>query len=238
MQFKTELHAHSRDISYCSNASAEHIVKKYLAAGYDSIVLSNHFNYDTFRDRITDIPFDDEHKEEYWRAMVDWFWTGLDKLRSAAAGTPLHVIDGMEIRFTENYNDYLVFGVTREFMYKYPDMLRRGERHFKEVASPEGILFFQAHPFRFGMCVVNPSHLDGIETFNGHPGHNSNNDIAAAWAAKYGLLTSCGTDHHDESHPASCGILTDKPVRDRETLLEVLRAQSFTPFYPDNFQKK
>jgi hypothetical protein len=225
--YKTELHAHSCDVSLCANAPAEHIVEKYIAAGYDAIVLSNHFNYDTFRGRIKDIPFDAEHKAEYWRRMVDLFWYGIEHLERAASDSSLHVIPGIEIRFNENFNDYLCYGITREFMYDNPDMLDIGSRRFVERSRAAGMLFFQAHPFRYGMTTKNPKELDGVEIYNGHPWHNSNNDIAEAWAKKHRLLWSCGTDHHDLSHPATSGILTDEPVRDNETLLKVLREQNF-----------
>lgn len=36
----------------------------------------------------------------------------------------------------------------------------------------------QAHPFRNGLKIVDPKHLDGIETYNGNPRHDSRNEIA------------------------------------------------------------
>lgn len=35
------------------------------------------------------------------------------------------------------------------------------------------MLFYQAHPFRNSMKITNPELLDGIEVYNGHPGHDS-----------------------------------------------------------------
>ena len=50
--FKTELHCHSIDASPCSTESAESLVDIYLKAGYDTVVLTNHYShyvYDHFR---------------------------------------------------------------------------------------------------------------------------------------------------------------------------------------------
>ncbi len=219
MQYKTELHAHSRDISLCANASAETIVEKYLSAGYDALVLCNHFNYDTFRGKVADGDF---------AGMVKYFVDGFRKLETAAQGSGLHVMFGAEIRFNENWNDYLLYGATEEFLLSVPDMLKMGAGKFSKIARENGMLFFQAHPFRFGMTVTNPANLDGIEVYNGHPWHNSNNDIAEAWAEKYNLLTSAGTDFHDNEHQPVTGILTDFPVRDNQTLLKTLRERNFS----------
>ena len=59
-----------------------------------------------------------------------------------------------------------------------------------------GALIFQAHPFRDTMTVTSPKFLDGIEAGNFCTTHDSRNDIAAAWAKKFGMLTVYGSDYH------------------------------------------
>ena len=94
---------------------------------------------------------------------------------------------------------------------------------FSAFARQEGLLFYQAHPFRNGMSVVNPQLLDGIETYNGHPRHESRNDIAMAWAEKYGLQQISGSDFHDPDGYALGGILTRERIRSQKDLLKALR---------------
>lgn len=47
------------------------------------------------------------------------------------------------------------------------------------------------------MTVTDDKLLDGVEIYNAHPGHESNNEIAEAWAKKYShLRVTSGSDYH------------------------------------------
>lgn len=65
----------------------------------------------------------------------------------------------------------------------------------------------QAHPFRNGLKIVDPKHLDGIETYNGNPRHDSRNEIAKAWAQKFGMLETSGSDFHEREDFARGGVI-------------------------------
>ena len=217
MNFKTDLHVHSKDVSRCSNCTADIIAEKYIAAGYSTIVLTNHFDPDLVH----------HSPDKTFSSAVDFFLEGYEKMK-AAAGDRLNVILGMEVRFRENMNDYLVFGVTEEFLRSVEDFTNVGIRHYSEKVREAGLMILQAHPFRFGMTVTSPHHLDGVEVHNGHIWHNSNNDIAHKWAEKYNLIATSGSDHHDITHPVTGGIMTENPISDSETLIQVLRSREFT----------
>ena len=131
----------------------------------------------------------------------------------------------MEIRFDENGNDYLVFGVTEEFLRSHPEIINMTAGEFSALSRQEGLLFYQAHPFRNGMTVTDPKLLDGIESYNGHLNHDSRNDIAMIWAEKHHLLQSSGSDYHDPGREARGGILVPERIRTQEELLKVLRSQ-------------
>lgn len=208
MEYKTELHCHSRDASGCSNETAERIAEKYIAAGYTTVCLTNHF-----------APSDRDDTQ--WAAKVEKRYHAL-KLLKEAAGDRLNILMGLELRFVQNMNDYLVFGLDREYLLGHPDILRMGIGDFARMARQDGILTIQAHPFRTGMTVVRPEDIDGIEVYNGHPGHNSNNDIAEAWAVKYGRLMTSGTDHHNTDHLPRGGIVTDFPIKSEPELIKTL----------------
>lgn len=208
MEYKTELHCHSRDASGCSNESAERIVEKYILAGYTTVCLTNHFD-------------PTERDDAHWEAKIERVYHALELLKEAA-GPRLNVLMGLEFRFVQNINDYLVFGFDREYLLTRPDILKMGIRDFTRMARGDGILTIQAHPFRTGMTVTSPEDIDGIEIYNGHPGHNSNNDIAEAWAVKYGKLMTSGTDHHNQDHLPRGGIVTDVPIKSEKQLIETL----------------
>lgn len=216
MAFKTELHCHSKDASGCSHESVEGIVEKYVKYGYSTVALTNHFDAGG---NIDDI--------EQWKAKIDRKYAAYDKL-VAAAGDSLTILFGLEFRFVQNSNDYLVFGFDRDWLINHTgEILKMGVRKFTEMARPDGILTIQAHPFRFGMVTTDPNSVDGVEVFNGHPGHNSNNDIAEAWGRKYGKILTSGTDHHNPDHMPDGGILTEEKITSEKQLIDVLKSGSY-----------
>ena len=89
-------------------------------------------------------------------------------------------------------------------------------------------MFFQAHPFRFGMMLTEDFVIDGIEVFNGHPTQKSHNHMAEQWQKTYPkFIGISGSDHHELAHHPDAGILTEEPITSNEQLLQVLRSGAF-----------
>lgn len=215
--FKTELHCHSKSVSACARVSNEEIIQKFTEAGYTSLVLTNHFNKGT-QDFLGCSNYQD---------FVTAYLKGYEDLKRDASGK-LNVILGMELRFNENSNDYLVFGITEELLRAHEDIFSLNPESFSKISRENGLLFVQAHPFRNTMTVINPAFLDGVEVYNGHKGHDSRNEIADMWADKYGLIKTSGTDFHYPHVPANAGILTDEKITTSEQLLEILKSGSYS----------
>ena len=214
--FKTELHCHSKDVSGCARVDVETITTRFTDGGYSTIVLTNH---------LGDFSYDHLHATS-WDSLVDAFVGGYKKLKEFASGK-LNIILGMELRFDENSNDYLIFGITEEFLRNNPPLYEMNPSSFSKLARENGILFVQAHPFRNSMTVIQPWLLDGVEVFNGHMGHDSRNEIANMWAEKYGLIKTSGTDFHYDHVPANAGILTENKIEDMTTLVEILKSGKY-----------
>ena len=214
--FKTELHCHSLDISNCAKVSTTDIITKFTEAGYTTLVLANHFNYDTMKSR----------NAESWENFIDKFVGAYEKLKKEAEGK-LNILLGAELRFKENSNDYLLFGVTKEFLLSIPQVFDLNPDAFSKIARENGVLFVQAHPFRNWMTVIRPDFLDGVEVFNGHKGHDSRNESAEAWADKFSLIKTSGTDFHYNHAPANGGILTEVEITSMEQLVEILKSGSY-----------
>ncbi len=215
MPFLTELHAHTSESSSCAKLTAHEVAERYIAQGYTTILVSNHYNRynldmggDAWEDRIN-------HHLAGYRALKEY------------AGERLCVLLGCELRFTENDNDYLIFGLDEEFLITHPDLHQMTLRSFSELARMHGLLIVQAHPFRNGMTVMRPEYLDGIEVFNGHPGHHSRNNIANIWAKQYGLIRTSGTDFHYPTQDGCGGIVTDEPIRSQADLLRILKSGAY-----------
>ena len=216
MKFKTELHAHSREVSPCADFTVQEVTERYLSDGYTSLVLTNHYTSGIL-----------ESAGETWEERITYYLAPYRQMKEYAKGR-LNILLGCELRFTENNNDYLILGVTEEFLIEHPELYRMNLKSFSALARENGLLVVQAHPFRNGMTVMPPAYLDGVEVFNGHMGHDSRNPIADAWAKKFGLLETAGTDFHHPHQNGVAGILTDEPIETWEQLLAVLKSGSYT----------
>ena len=209
-RFKTELHCHTSEVSHCAGESAADTVEKYLRYGYSTLVLTNHFASPNFR-------------------RMGYGDDGYYKMKEASRGR-MNILFGMEIRFDELENDYLVFGMTPEFVAENPDMYKMSVGEFYEkVNHPNRFIIIQAHPMRFHMQHVLPWHVDGWEVYNGHPHNESYNRAARAYAEYFPskILTS-GSDHHDANHYPAGGIMTDYEIKTMDQLMDTFRARSYT----------
>lgn len=213
MKYKTELHAHTSEVSRCAHICGEELVEIYEKAGYSTVVITDHMSKRTFP----------VVKKRKWNEYVDDYLIGYNAAKKAAQGR-LNIILGMEISFYENDNDYLVYGVDEKFLRRHPNMMEMGIRKFSAVAKRSGLIVVQAHPFRDHMTVIKPGIVEGIEIFNAHPGHDSRNDIARMWAEKYGYkIRTSGSDFHEVQHGARGGIITDFEIKTNKDLLKTLR---------------
>ena len=186
-KYKLELHAHSNPASGCSEVSVPDLVRTYAELGYHGIVLTNHFIYDystCMRGRSV---------EEGIAVWLDDYHAAVEEGKKYG----LAVFLGAEIRFTENNNDYLIYGLREEMLPEIYRLLPEGVEYFrKHYAMPDSV-FLQAHPFRDGMVEVDPALLDGIETFNMHPGQRSRNAVANLYAKKNGIgIRLVASDFH------------------------------------------
>ena len=219
MPYLTELHAHTAETSRCGEDSAAQLVQNYVKQGYSTLVVTDHFSHRTF-----DPFFGATHREK-----VDILLSGYRAAKQAAKGTGLHVLLGMELRFTApgNINDYLVYGVTEDFLYRSEELLDMRLKSFMPLAHKNGMLVYQAHPFRDGIRIVDPALLDGFEIYNACVRHDSRNAIAKIWAEKHKKPGISGSDYHKTEDTARGGIETDTEIRTNGELLAVLRAGEY-----------
>ncbi len=220
MMYKTELHLHSVDVSSCATATAEEIVEAYTAAGYTTVVLTNHMSIFTYKNKRYD------YSHMTWQEKCDFYMAGYHALQKAA-GDRLHVILGMELRSNVKNCDYLIYGMTEEFMREFPDMMDEPFRSLSARIRKAGMLLCQAHPFRNGVSVTGPEFLDAMETYNVNT-LDFRNEVAEMWARNYGLIEISGSDfHHADRHLIHGGIATDTPITSNEELLAVLRGGDY-----------
>ncbi|MBQ9079903.1 MAG: PHP domain-containing protein [Clostridia bacterium] len=219
--FKTELHAHSGSVSNCADVPEDKIVERYIAEGYTTIVLTNHLSRFTYKNKNFD------HSADPWDKKIDFYMNGYHLMKDAAAGR-INVLLGVELRSNRDENDYLIHGVSEEFLRSMPNIMDDKLEFVIDAVHEAGGLFYQAHPFRNAMRITKPELLDGIEVYNGHIGQQSRNDIAYMWAEKFGLRKISGSDFHHDNHVVGAGIETDVPITSEAQLVEILREQNYT----------
>ncbi len=216
-QFKIEMHHHTSEVSVCAHVKAADGIQMAADCGYDAVVITDHYTPETFS----------ELAHLSWPQQVDQYLSGYYAALAAAKSLKLTVLPGMEIRFYENWNDYLVYGVNRSFLLEFPHLYKLTIERFSQLCRKQGLLLFQAHPFRNKMTVVDPALLDGIEGLNANPRQDSRNDIAQVWARRHGLATIAGSDFHQSGDQGSSGLLLQQPVRTNQDLVSALRKQAY-----------
>lgn len=215
MMYKTELHLHTSDVSTCANAPLSYVVARYLKEGYTTLVVTNH---------LSRFSFTPEHQT--WTQKIDHFLTGYTRL-AAEAGQQLTVLLGAELRLNTDENDYLLYGIDEAFLRHHPDLMDYTIKDLSRLCREEQVLLIQAHPFRDHMQIVNPKLLDGIEIYNGMTNPPARNDMAEAWAARFSMIGTSGSDFHDAENEVNGGILTAFPVRSNEMLYGILKSRNF-----------
>lgn len=206
--YKTEMHCHTMESSLrCGKVSAKEIVKIYEDAGYDTLILTDHFGGKHVSDKGSEYD-------------IQIFMEGYRTAKSSSKY--LNVLLGMEINLNENKNDYLVYGITEEVIRKFPKIFELSIGDFCDLAHEIGLTVYQAHPFRNGMSIIPPVIVDGIEVFNAHPRHDSRNSIAMAWAELYNKKIISGSDAHQLQDLARGGIMSRLKITNNQELLTVL----------------
>ena len=205
--FTTELHAHCRPVSACGDFSAEEVVKIYADAGVSSLVLTNHLTPSNCVEGV------DYYLEDYRKACE-------------AAGDSINVILGVELRFTENTNDYLIYGVCENDIKNFIELIPYGIENFYKEAKTDRNVIIQAHPFRKNIIRAPISAIDGIESFNMHPNHNASTSIATAYARDNSLLVTGGSDFHHPNHHALCLMRTDNEMKDSYDVANAVKSKS------------
>lgn len=218
-EFKTELHAHTAETSNCGVATAKELVEGYIGAGYKTVVITDHLSTHTY--------FRYDYDNMSWDNKIDVFMLGFNAAKEAANGR-MNVLLGMELRFdSKSENDYLVYGVTEEFLRSNGDLLNMNLSAFSKIAKENGLLIVQAHPYRSNITRAPIKYLDGIEVHNGCVRHNSRNEKAMARASKYGVIKTSGSDYHQVKDVAHGGIVTTTEIKSNTELLRILKSGNY-----------
>lgn len=217
---KFELHTHTRENDICVNMDAADIVKAYKGAGYDGIVITNHFfdlSLEWYKEKLAGCGHS---------GIIDYYLKGYKNAKAAGDEIGMTVLMGLELRFDGTINDYLVYGIDEAFLYNSPLLNTLKLDSFLKIL-PEGAIVYQAHPFRNDMSVTDPRKLYGVEVYNGGTSEDRN-DIAELWADKFKMKKISGSDFHSINHLARGGVIFENDIEDITGLVRELKAERYT----------
>ncbi len=212
-KYRTELHAHTFPVSACGDFAPERVIQMYSQIGCDSVVITNHLCPSARERELAD--FKEYYLSGYRRAVEEGSRLGVD------------VSLGFELRFTENHSDYLIYGVDEDDVDMAYEYLDAGIEIFYRDCKNDHNLIIQAHPFRKS-CVLAPvDSIDGIETFNMHPGHNSGVSLAARYAREHRLLSTGGTDFHHKDHQGLCFTRSKDRIKSSHDVVKLITSKDY-----------
>ncbi len=219
-KYKYEIHCHTDETSRCGRVPAAESVRLFKSKGYDGMVITDHYSQMTFRE--TGIFNSGRMAEKFLRGY-----------RSAVqeADDDFTVLLGMELRCWNSAIDYLVYGVTEDFVLKSGNLLFKYARRFYRLAQENGLLVVAPHPFRMYPLMPSVKYIDGCEIFNSKES-DENNEKAKQWAEKNNLkIRMSGSDFHRLTHKRYSGILTEERINTNDDLLRILKSGEFEPIF-------
>ena len=220
--YQYELHAHTSECDRDAYLSARELVRLYKDAGYDGMVITDHYI-----ERFYTLWFPDEVAGLTHEQQVHRWLKGFRVAREEGAKIGFTVLPGAEVRFDGKINDYLIYGLHEEFFYTVPRLNELEDLDALLALLPEEVCVAQAHPFRDDMTVADPRNLFGLEVFNG--GTDAfRNSMARLFAEHYGVAMTSGSDVHQTERVAKGGIRTEARIQTPEDLVAVLRSGNFS----------
>lgn len=222
-----EPHCHTAQTSLCGHIPAAELVDRYVKNGFSGLVTTDHLHPE-YLSRI-----DIQHS---WDAVMEHYLSGYRAAKKRGDEVGLDVILGAELRFPENDNDYLVYGVDEQWFYANPYMCCMSAQEFFDKFHDE-VLIIHAHPYRHGCAPVQETAVHGAELINAHPRHENNNDRSLALCTRHPeYFRLAGSDTHQRGDEAHAGVLLPERVKTSHAykhMIETMQFQLWCPSFPD-----
>lgn len=187
MAYFYETHLHTSQTSRCGSSTGAEHARFYKELGFTGIIVTDHFFNGSCH-----VP-----KDLPWHERIDRFCAGYEDALLEGQKIGLDVFFGWEHNYAGD--DYLVYGLDKAWMKAHPEMEHWTHREQIENIRKAGGCVVQAHPFRTRYYIQNVTlgldYCDAIEVANA--GNDAHNDaFALAYAQKYGLTVTSGSDNH------------------------------------------
>ena len=191
-----ETHLHTCEGSTCGMLTAREMVRRFKAAGYTGIVVTDHFiGGNTAVDPA--LP---------WEQWVEGFCKGYENARDEGDKIGLQVFFGWESGYQGT--EFLVYGLDKQWLLSHPEIRDCSIEEQYALVHADGGIVIHAHPYREEPYIQQirlfPHHVDAVEAYNAtHSSPRSVshrqpawNDAALAYAREHNLPVTAGSDQH------------------------------------------
>lgn len=210
---KIEMHVHTSEGSPCAEVDAENIVRAYSEAGYDAIVITNHFD----NELLKNFGATDEEK-------IERYLLGYRKAKAVEVKFDIKVMLGVEIGLVPNPEEYLIYGIDEAFLMQHPDLCHMEQKELYQLCHSYGAVLYQAHPFRTPCRPQNPEFLDGME-YNQRPNSGNNNEELTIWLKCHpNVKCISGSDCHTLEQVGVGGIEIEQPISNIKELTGLIKS--------------
>lgn len=222
MPFLYETHMHTCQASACGKATGKEQARVYKEAGFTGIIITDHF----FGGNTA------INREQPWEQRIDLFWRGYEDAKEEGDRIGLDVFFGLEQNI--NHDEYLIYGLTKEYMKAHPEMEHWNRRQQLEEVHKAGGCVIQAHPFRMRGYMdkirLGLHFCDGIEVANAG---NEPMDDARAWryGREFDLIMTAGSDNHCGANWPLYGVALEKRLTSIEDYVKIIRNRDSVQLY-------
>lgn len=211
---KVETHLHVVPIGTCPIETPRDTARLYKNAGYDVLIVTNHFQKKTINDMRS------EGKDpiaEYVNAYRE--------VKKYGEKVGLEVWFGVEVALeTTGCNaEFLLYGVDEDFILSNPDMINYTQAELYKKVQEAGAIMVQAHPYRSNTALCDLEYMDGIEAFNLHPNHTQPYPEFVSMARASGKIITSGSDFHFRGGEALGGVIVGDEVKNINDFVNALK---------------
>ncbi|MBQ4141616.1 MAG: hypothetical protein IJD70_09790 [Clostridia bacterium] len=208
--YKTEAHLHTYPVSSCAQLTPVEQVRLFKEAGYDTVIVSDHFSPHHFKKLGEHLTFAEK---------VDKLCDAYLEAKAEGDRIGLTVLFSVELSFHKNH--YLLYGVTREFLKLREDIFDIDIDELYAHLKAHGITIIQAHSHRAEKCVPHPHHVDGFE-INFNLRKDNYNERTVKVAKEYDLPLTIGSDAHRPEDVGISATLSEEKIESIEQYLRLV----------------
>lgn len=221
MKYIYETHLHTKEASACGRIPGAQMARKYKAAGYTGVVITDHFiGGNTAIDQS--LP---------WEQWVENFCKGYENAKAEGDRIGLQVFFGWESGF--HGTEFLIFGLDKKWLLDHPEIRDCSIEEQYALVHAGGGIVIHAHPFRERGYIpevrLYPDHVDAVEAYNAaHSsarGHGEDlpqwNDAAAEFANTHNLPMTAGSDQHGNTLRCG-GMVFDRKIADVQDFCQAI----------------